>query len=318
VILAGIFMSKLEKEVVYPTNPILFKRYVDDIFNRKKKTVADTLLPKLNAYHKNIKFTVERNLTKFLDTKLHLENGNYKTSVNRNRKLPMHWSSKVPKKLKRNIINNDLHRADKIGTDFRYEINNIKEKYKYADYPLRFTESVIKDYEDKKTKPKVTSEQKSKSFVPIKVPFCSKNERIAKHFLKKLKEYTNENFTFMIIWQSRKIKTLFPLKDKIIYKANVIYKGTDTTDPNTSYIGETKLIAEKRWEQHEDPSHDSAPSKYLTKNPQKVFDWEILSMSFTEINKRKIHEAIFIIKQNPPLNKHVKYKKLILFKNGVT
>ena len=58
--ISGIFMTKLEKEVVYPEKPILYKRYIDDVFNRKKKNKEDTLLPKLNAYHNKIKFTVER------------------------------------------------------------------------------------------------------------------------------------------------------------------------------------------------------------------------------------------------------------------
>ena len=308
VVLAGIFMTKLEKEIVYPTNPILYKRYVDDIFNRKKKADIDNLLPKLNAYHKNIKFTVERNLSKFLDTELNLQNGNYTTSVNRNRKLPMHWSSKVPKKLKRNIINNDLHRAQKISTDFCGEIKNIKEKFKYANYPSRFVDSVIKGFEEKEKRSEVTREQESKPFVPIKLPFCGKNEHIAKHFLKRLHEFTGNKFTFTIIWQSRKIKTLFPLKDKIKYKANVIYKGTIATEPEKTYIGETKLIAEKRWGQHEDPSHDSAPAKYLETNTGEKFVWEILSMSFSDTNKRKIHEALFILKQKPSLNIQVRHK----------
>ena len=102
-----------EKEVVYAESPILFKRFVDDVFHRKKKNQEDTRLPKLNSYHPKLRFTVEKNLKKFLDTKLILRNGKYETKVNRNRKTPMHWSSKVPKKIKR-IITNDLHRAKKI------------------------------------------------------------------------------------------------------------------------------------------------------------------------------------------------------------
>ena len=150
--LAGIFMTKLEKEVVYPEKPILYQRFVDDVFNRKKKNTEDTLLPKLNAYHPKIKFTVETNLSKFLDTKLKMENGSYKTSVNRNRKMPMHWSSKVSKKIKRNIINNDLHRAKKISTDFETEIKEINEKYENAGYPKRYVNSVIKSFNEKDKK----------------------------------------------------------------------------------------------------------------------------------------------------------------------
>ena len=122
----------------------------------------------------------------------------------------------------------------------------------------------------------------------------------------------------MIIWQSRKIKTLFPFKDKVKYKANVIYIGTVATALDQTYIGETKLIAEKRWEQHEDPNHESAPSKYLGENPGVRFTWKILGMSFAATNKRKIHEALFIMKQKPSLNKQVRHKKLVLFTYGVT
>ena len=91
-----------------------------------------------------------------------------------------------------------------------------------------------------------------------------------------------------------------------------------TTKPDTSYIGETKLIVETRWRQHQDPKHDSAPSHYLRENPQQIFNWEILSISSSDTNKRKIHEALFISKHKPSLNKQVKHKKLILFKHGVT
>ena len=49
--ISGVFMTKMEKEIVYPEDPILFKRYVDDVYRRKKKQDEDTLLPKLNSYH---------------------------------------------------------------------------------------------------------------------------------------------------------------------------------------------------------------------------------------------------------------------------
>ena len=51
VVISGVYMTKLEKEVVYPENPILYGRYVDDVYRRKKKLEEDTLLPKLDAYN---------------------------------------------------------------------------------------------------------------------------------------------------------------------------------------------------------------------------------------------------------------------------
>ena len=120
------------------------------------------------------------------------------------------------------------------------------------------------------------------------------------------------------MWQSRKIKTLFKIKDDIKHKANVIYKGTSTNNPEETYIGETKLIAEERWKQHENPNHDSAPSKYLRENTNDTLCWVILSISSSNEQKRKIHEALFIDKYKPTLNKQIKHKTLIIFKNGVT
>ena len=317
--ISGIGMTKLEKEVVYPLTPILFKRYIDDIFNRKKKNQEDNLLPKLNAYHPKIKFTVERNLTKFLDTKLTLEDGKYKTSVNRNRKLPTHWSSKIPKKIKRNVIRNDLHRAKKLCSNFNEGIQDIKQKYLHAKYPSRFIDSIVKDFTEKeRTVQKSSSEDDEKPVVLIRVPYCEKNEKTGPHFLTKLRQFTNNKFNFRILWQSRKVKTLFKIKDDIKHKAKVIYKGTSNINPSISYIGETAQIAKQRWNQHEDPKHLSAPSKYLKEHENDTFTWEVLTTSSDNWRKRKIHEALFICKHRPVLNAQIEHKRLVLFRAGVT
>jgi hypothetical protein len=317
--ISGVFMTKMEKEIVYPEDPILFKRYVDDVYRRKKKQDEDTLLPKLNSYHPKIKFTVEKNLNKFLDSKLELVDGKYKTSVSRNRKIPTHWTTKIPKKLKRNIITNDLHRAKKISSDFKEEIKVIKEKYNKADYPPRFVDSVIKSFEEKQSNTvQDKREEDQKPFVLIRIPFCEKNEKISRNFLSKIKELTQDKVSFTILWQSKKIKTLFKIKDEILHKANVIYRGTSVTNPEDSYIGETAQISTQRFNEHEDPKHDSAPSKYLKENEEHRFTWEILTTSSSNWLKRKIHEALFICKYKPSLNVQVAHKKLLLFRNGVT
>ena len=152
----------------------------------------------------------------------------------------------------------------------------------------------------------------------LRIPFCEKNEKIAGHFLQKLKDFTGNDYRFSILWQMRKIKTLFKLKDQVQHKANVVYRGIGVNHPDETYIGETSQIATLRWDQHEDPSHNSAPSKYLQENPGEHFRWEILTTTSSNWLKRKIHEAHFIRKNNPSLNKQVEHKKLLLFRNGVT
>ena len=131
--------TKLENDIVVPMKPLFYRRFVDDVINKRRKNTPDLLLDKLNSYHPRIKFTIEVNPTRFLDTKIINTHGFITTSVHRKvTKLPTHWSSKVPKRYKRNAINGDLNRAYRIASDFHNEIHNIKRKYATADYPHNF------------------------------------------------------------------------------------------------------------------------------------------------------------------------------------
>ena len=66
---------------------------------------------------------------KFLDTKIIYEDNQIKTKVYRKeRKLPVHWTSKVSKRYKRNAINADLNRAARIASIFTEEIPTITQK----------------------------------------------------------------------------------------------------------------------------------------------------------------------------------------------
>ena len=85
-----------------------------------------------------------------------------------------------------------------------------------------------------------------------------------------------------------------------------------------AYIGETAQVAQQRWNQHENPKHNSAPSKYLQENKDDYFNWEVLTTSSSNWLKRKIHEALFICKVKPLLNAQIDHKKLVLFRAGVT
>ena len=130
-IFAGIYMAKIENDIVKPMKPIFYKRYVDDIFNVRKKGQNDPLFEALNKYHPNMKFTLENNPTKFLDTELiWKEDGHCSTNVyQKPNKIPNCWESKIPKRYKRNTIKTDLHRAKKISSNFQNELKIIENKY---------------------------------------------------------------------------------------------------------------------------------------------------------------------------------------------
>ena len=67
---SDIYVCKTEEDVVIPANPILYKRYVDHTYMRRKKHETDRIFLDLNSYHQKIKLTLETNPNKFLDTEL--------------------------------------------------------------------------------------------------------------------------------------------------------------------------------------------------------------------------------------------------------
>ena len=109
---SNIYLTKLEIDKVRPTKPLFYKRFVDDVIYRRKKNTPDSLLTSLNCYHLNINFTVEVNPSEFLDSNMKIVDGKVETSVYRkSNNIPVHWTSKVPRRYKRNAINGDLNRS---------------------------------------------------------------------------------------------------------------------------------------------------------------------------------------------------------------
>ena len=53
------------------------------------------------------------------------------------------------KKIKRNIVNNDLHISKVISSNFENELKEIRKKYNYMDYPRPFVERFIKNFKAK-------------------------------------------------------------------------------------------------------------------------------------------------------------------------
>ena len=60
----------MEEDIVTPSQPRFYKRYMDDTYIERKKNETDELCNALKLYHQNIKLTLELDLTKFLDTEI--------------------------------------------------------------------------------------------------------------------------------------------------------------------------------------------------------------------------------------------------------
>ena len=93
----------------------------------------------------------------------------------------------------------------------------------------------------------------------LQVPFCEANERRSKSFLNKFYNFTNEKFKLIIRWKSRNLKSLFPLKDKDLHAACMIYKGICSCE--LTYVGETKRNVEVIYSEHIYP-WNFEPSEY--------------------------------------------------------
>ena len=61
--------------------------------------------------------------------------------------------------------------------------------------------------------------------VTIRFLFSSKNEKYCAYFITKIVSFTCGKFKFNVVWNTRKIQSLFSLKDKVWHLTCVIYKA---------------------------------------------------------------------------------------------
>ena len=117
----------------------------------------------------------------------------------------------------RNAIHGDLCRAECISSNFNNEKMLIRQKFDNAGYPALFTNGVIRDYEHNQNRrqqqengyiiPPNFSEIAKESIL-VEFPYCPQNELVAKRFLSKFHQFTNQKFQVTIKWITKKVKKL--------------------------------------------------------------------------------------------------------------
>ena len=75
VTLTDFHMIRTENDVVKSLKPLFYKRYIDDIYTRRKRNCTDQLYHELNNHHPNINLTTEVNPKNFLDTQVITKKG---------------------------------------------------------------------------------------------------------------------------------------------------------------------------------------------------------------------------------------------------
>ena len=155
----------------------------------------------------------------------------------------------------------------------------------------------------------------TKESIFAELPYCTRNGPVAKRFLPKFYQITNQNFQATIKWITKKAKSLLSLKDNP-YPACQIYKGTCVCDE--TYIAETIRNVDFWWNEREDIRKESVAVKDLRKNLNRIFNWESLLLASKSYEQREYEEVFFILIMEATLNNQLDTKKLYLFCNGVT
>ena len=256
----------------------------------------------------------------------------------------------MPKKYKRNKIVIDLHRSKRKSPDFAKNIYiYIKSKFANADFRTKFIDSVIKDFEYneriknqqidfiippnifEEPKPIIVVEtpfcedhfiippnlfEEPKPRIVAEIPFCEFNEKRLSIFTKKFNYFTNDSYDLNIVWETKKVKPFFPLKDKNLHPSCKIYYGLCSWGEN--YVRETERNISVRYDKHNQPSNKTKPAANLQQNNEHYFFWRILGHASSNARTCINFGKFFVPIMRPILNEQIDSDALILFRNGVT
>ena len=136
---------------------------------------------------------------------------------------------------------------------------------------------------------------------PSKYPTSNSLKLNQNIFLKKFHKFNNNSFKIALTWKRWNIRSLFPLKDRSVYKSCVIYKEGHSC--GSRYIGDTKSNAEVRWNEHNNLTKSSEPSKHLRSYINHCFTWAVISNAPKNAKARKNLEAWYAALWKPNLNK---------------
>ena len=336
-LMADICMNWLvEKCTSFKSKPVVFLRYVDDIFCIfDNKNTLNHFYNDINAVHPNLKFSVELEQNKqlaFLDVLLTRHNNEIETAVYRkktNTGLYMKWSSLCPIKYKRNLINCLLERSYRICSSYlimHREFQNITNMMLNNEYPISFIQNQIRQFLNKKFNPKSIPKADSTSQKPvprliIRLPFVGNSSL---HLEKELKSFfrrkLSDKFILNIVHNCYAISNMFKHKDKqpLLYRNNVVYKLSCSC--GSVYIGQTRRNLQSRMDEHNPLAKHQQQSdviKHLSENPSHSIDFSKPQILASAYNPKEllIKETILIQQHRPDINSDTSSHPLYVFNN---
>ena len=109
-----------------------------------------------------------------------------------------------------NAITGELNRAKRLAPDFNKELKRLRQKYRNAGFSFKFINETICNFERGKEEMIITEWlfDGRKNF-SVRFPHSPVNEKFSKVFRRKVENFTNDKVKVIIIWNTRKIQSLF-------------------------------------------------------------------------------------------------------------
>ena len=244
--------------------PLFYARYVDDIFCLfKNEQDSELFLDYINKQHKNIRFTIEKEIEgilPFLDTTINRKQGS-KPTISIFRKLTftglmLNYLSYNPLSYKLAVVKTLINRIYFICNswkNFHNDLQKLRSILNRNMFPNQIIDNEVRRFLDKqyvkenKTKDSETEKKTSFFKLPYFEDISEKTRKKIKNIAKELCKETNIHINFSTF----KIGTLFSVKDclKSSLRSFVVYRFT-CPGCNARYIGETTRHLIIRIEEH--------------------------------------------------------------------
>lgn len=257
-LLANVFVGSLEQKLFdQHGGPLLYKRYVDDVFAIFNcKSQCYDFLRRINHLHSSIQFTCEEEMNNkiaFLDVQIEkdLNDQKFVTSIFRKDTftgLYVKWESFCSKRRKVNLVSTLTHRAILLCSSTRLdaELNNIRKILGDNGYPSSLVNSIIE------SKLKSVSQSQfgpAKCSVSLHLPFIGNPSY---RFEKQISSAVSACFGAVALRTVFHSKPLLPTNRKdplpTMMRSKIVYQYTCRCDQR--YVGRTGQRLETRIEQH--------------------------------------------------------------------
>ncbi|XP_037826543.1 uncharacterized protein LOC119614495 [Lucilia sericata] len=322
-IIADIVMEELLETTLdqLENKPRLMTKYVDDLFGILKKDQVEITLRTLNAFHRRIQFTLEKeidNRLPYLDSII-IRRGNmikldwYQKPMASGRLI--NFYSKHPKRIIMNTATNFITRVlDTSNTEFhKNNLSKIKNILLKNDFPYKTINHLIDNVLNKENREK--SEPSRKIYQSVEY-ISGLSERIKHSDI-----YDKEKYTLAMKTNNTTYKLFNNMKSKLdkLDKSNLVYEikcnGDETNICQKVYVGTTKTKLRTRLSSHKSDlrtldkplNQKTALAAHCAITGHQP-DFEKVRILAGENNhtKRYLQEMLHII--NTPTEKRINYK----------